>query len=125
MTAAGAGGALSIKEDAVVLGAFWPDPIDGWPEAKPLNKLLAAHNASVPEGGAYRFHAVHADVKANHPERFAALVTAFEKVTTRNDDFKAFVEETKVGSDWMGPEASTELLKSVDETFKTIIAGGS
>ena len=125
MTAAGAGGALSIKDDAVVLGAFWPDPVEGWPEAKPLNELLVAHNVSVPDGGAYRFHAVHADVKANHPERFEALVAAFEEVTTANDGFKAFVEETKVGAEWTGPDASTELLKEVDETFKGIVAGGS
>jgi len=125
MTAAGAGGALSIKDDAVVLGAFWPDPVAGWPEAKPLNELLTAHDMSVPEGGAYRFHAVHADVKANHPERFEALVAAFEEVTTKNADFTAFVEETKVGAEWTGPDGSTELLKTVDEIFKGIIADGS
>lgn len=125
MTAAGAGGALAIKEDAVVLGVFWPSEVEGWPDAKPLNMLLEPHGVSVPEGGAYRFHAVHADVKTNYPERFNTLVNAFEEVTTNNEGFKAFTTETKVGADWLGPDKSTELLQEVDATFRKIITGGS
>ena len=123
MTAAGAGGALKIKDDAIVLGAFWPGAVANWPNAKPLNGLLKKYNVSVPEGGAYRFHAVHRDVKDKHPGRFAKLVEAYKQVTTTDPGFKEFMKKTKVGGDWFGPEKSQELIAEVDRKFTDILKG--
>ncbi|MRG70459.1 tripartite tricarboxylate transporter substrate binding protein [Alphaproteobacteria bacterium HT1-32] len=123
MTAAGAGGALSARDEAVVLGAFWSGKVEGWPEAKPLNPMLEKYGVTVPDGGAYRFHAVHADVKKNHPDRFAKLVEAFRTTTTEDKDFIAFADKTGVGRDWHGPDKSDALIRSVDKTFEDILSG--
>lgn len=119
MTAAGAGGALAIQDDVVVLGAFWSDDVAGWPEARPINPMLEKYGVSVPEGGAYRFHAVHADVREEYPERYQTLVDAFEAATT-SDEFQQYADETGVGAEWLGPEESTDLIRSVDERFTEI-----
>ncbi len=115
MTAAGARGALRTKDQGIPVALFWDEPIDFWPEAVPVNSALDGTEVEI--GGAYRFHAVHADVKANHPERFDALVEAFRRTTVENPDFIAFADETNVGRDWRGPEASTELLQNVEASF--------
>lgn len=115
MTAAGARGALKTKDQGTPVALFWDEPIDFWPEAVPVNSALDGTEVAI--GGAYRFHAVHADVKANHPERFDALVEAFRKTTVDNADFIAFADETNVGRDWRGPEASTQLLQNVEASF--------
>ena len=122
LTAAGAGGATSIKDDAVVLGLFSdagtaPD----WPDAPSINAELAAMNVSVPEGGAYRFFAVHSDVKKNHPERFETLVKAFEETINNNQAFKDAAAKSGVGTDWQGAEAAQSLIEEVDARFTKIL----
>lgn len=124
LTAAGAGGATSIADSAVVLGLFGdvgsaPD----WPDAPSINTELDAggYDAEVPEGGAYRFFAVHSDVKETHPERFQALVDAFEATITGNAEFQASAEQSGVGTDWRGPEESQTLIEDVDQRFTEIL----
>ena len=124
LTAAGAGGATSIADSAVVLGLFGeagsaPD----WPDAPSINAELDAggYETDVPEGGAYRFFAVHSDVKETYPERFQTLVDAFEQTVTQNAEFKARAEGSGVGTDWLGPESSQQLIKKVDQQFTDIL----
>ena len=120
MTAGGAGGARRVRDSAVVLGAFWNGKVPGWPEAKPLSKLLGKFNASIPEGGAFRFIAVHKGVKEKHPARFKKLVAAMKKAV-QSSEFKAFAKKSKVGSEWNGPENSTAILKKIDAGFVDMI----
>ncbi|EEE35224.1 hypothetical protein RKLH11_3900 [Rhodobacteraceae bacterium KLH11] len=115
MTAAGIQGALRLEEASVPVALFWNEPSEVWPAAVPVNEAQDEVEAEI--GGAYRFHAVHADVRENHPERFEALVEAFRQTTTENQEFIAFADETNVGRDWRGPEASTELLERVEARF--------
>lgn len=122
LTAAGAGGATSIKDSAVPLGLFAdagtaPD----WPEAPAINQALEPLGVTVPEGGAYRFFAVHSDVKKNHPDRFATLVSAFEATVTGNPAFKEAAAKSGVGTDWLGHEASQALIEDVDARFTAIL----
>lgn len=122
LTAAGAGGATSIQDDAVALGLFAeagsaPD----WPDAPSINAELAPMNVSVPEGGAYRFFAVHSDVKNNYPERFETLVKAFEETITEDQAFKEAAAKSGVGTDWQGPEAAQALIEDVDARFTKIL----
>ncbi|MEM7443251.1 MAG: tripartite tricarboxylate transporter substrate-binding protein [Pseudomonadota bacterium] len=119
MTAAGVQGALRVQEEATPIALFWDSPVDVWPEAVPVNSALG-DDASVEIGGAYRFHAVHASVAEEYPERFEALVEAFRQTTLENDEFIAFADETNVGRDWRGPEASTELLEQVESSFSVM-----
>jgi len=120
MTAGGAGGARRVRDNAIPLGAFWDGKVAGWPDAKPLSKLLKKYNVSVPEGGAFRFVAVHREVKEKHPARFEKLVAAMKKAV-ESPEFKAFAKKSKVGSEWNGPKKSTEILKTIDAGFLDMI----
>jgi len=118
MTAAGVQGALRVEEVGVPVALFWDEATDIWPAAVPVNEAQSEVEAEI--GGAYRFHAVHADVRANHPERFEALVEAFRATTEDNAEFIAFTDETNVGRDWRGPESSTEILRRVEDSFSAM-----
>lgn len=122
LTAAGAGGALAIRDEAVPLAVFWPERIESWPDAPPVNEALEGYDAEVPIGGAYRFFAVHSEVKERHPERFDALVEAFRRTVEENPDFRAAAEEAGVGTDWTGPEEGQRLIEEVDARFSKILA---
>ncbi|RVT81880.1 tripartite tricarboxylate transporter substrate binding protein [Rhodobacteraceae bacterium CCMM004] len=122
LTAAGAGGATSIADEAVALGLFAPEgSAPDWPDAPSINDQLAAMDAEVPEGGAYRFFAVHSDVKRDYPERFDALVEAFRQTIVDNEDFKAAAAESGVGTDWQGADAAQALIEDVDARFTDIL----
>lgn len=120
MTAAGIQGATRTQEVGTPVALFWDEPVEIWPEAVPVNAALEGEGITAEIGGAYRFHAVHADVKRDHPDRFEALVEAFRQTTVENEDFIAFADETNVGRDWRGPDASTELLEQVEESFMAL-----
>jgi len=123
MTAAGSGGALKAKDQAVILGAFMDGSVQGWENAKPINKLLKkyGYKNKIPYGGAYRFHAVHKDVKINYPKRYKKIVDAYKKTTKSNKDFIALADKTKVGRDWLGPKKSNKLYKKIDKEFTEIM----
>lgn len=120
MTAAGAEGATAAADTAIALGLFWPETIESWPDAKPLNDQI--ENLNVPEGGAYRFFAVPAAFKEANPEGFAKLVAAFETVITENKDFAANAAETGVGTMWTGPEKGQAMIEEVDAKFTAILS---
>lgn len=120
--ASGAEGAVAARDKVNVLGAFWKDgKIAGWPELPTINAQLKKYGVTAPEGGAYRFHAVHREVKEKYPERFAKLVEAFKKAT-EGKPFREFAAKTKVGDDWLGPEKSTALIREVDARFAKILS---
>lgn len=123
MTAAGSGGALKAKDQSVVLGAFMDGEVPGWESAEPINKLLKkyGYKVKVPYGGAYRFHAVHKDVKKNYPDRYKKIVNAYKKTTKSNKDFIAFADKTKVGREWLGPRKSNKLYRKIDKEFTEIM----
>ncbi|MEM7774705.1 MAG: tripartite tricarboxylate transporter substrate binding protein [Pseudomonadota bacterium] len=120
MTAAGIQGALKTKAVAIPVALFADSASDVWPEAPPVNSLLAKEGITAEIGGAYRFHAVHADVKRNHPERFKKLVDAFKTTTAENPDFLAFAKNTATGKAWLGPDASTDALRTVETRFSKL-----
>ncbi len=118
MTAAGIGGAIRLRDAGVPVALFWDEPTEIWPEAVPVNSALDGQTVAI--GGAYRFHAVHASVRDEFPERFDALVEAFRQTTLENEEFIAFADETGVGRDWRGPEASTSILQDVEQSFSAM-----
>lgn len=124
LTAAGAGGATSVKDEAIALGLFADvGTAPTWPDAPSINSELASMDVTVPEGGAYRFFAVHSDVKKNYPERFDALVKAFEETVTGNQAFKDAAATSGVGTDWQGPGGAQNLIEEVDARFTEILQG--
>ncbi|WP_308918229.1 tripartite tricarboxylate transporter substrate binding protein [Jannaschia sp. LMIT008] len=125
VTAAGAGGATSLADQAVPLGLFGDEgSAPDWPDAPSINAELDAMGeaADVPEGGAYRFFAVHSDVRENHPDRFEALATALEEVVT-SDAFRESAAQSGVGTDWTGPIDGQALISDVDARFTAILEG--
>ena len=92
-------------------------------KARPINKVLKqyGYKTKVPYGGAYRFHAVHKDVKTKYPKRYKKIVQAYKKTTRSNKDFIAFADKTKVGRSWLGPKKSNKLYRKVDKEFTDIM----
>jgi len=117
LTAAGIEGALGVKEVSGPVGLFWEESVDVWPEAEPLTDVIS--DVDVEIGGAYRFHAVHADVKEEHPERFAALVEAFRSMT-ESKPFEETTEKLGVGNDWVGPDRSEEIIQDANKRFEEL-----
>ena len=97
--------------------------VPGWDKAQPINKLLKkyGYKVKVPYGGAYRFHALHKDVKKNYPKRYKKIISAYKKTTKSNKEFIAFADKTKVGRDWLGPRKSNKLYRKVDKEFTDIM----
>jgi len=122
MTAAGSQGALRVKDISVPLAAFWDGDVPGWPDAQSVNEQLKSEGTTIPTGGAYRFFAVKAECKENHPERFETLVSAFE-TTTKSEAFKEAGKETGVDTDWLGPEKAQETIVEADQRFSDIFKG--
>ena len=121
MTAGGSGGMLSVKNGAVNLGMFWPSDVPEWPGSKSINSQIKKYGVEVPVAAAYRFHAVHRDVKEKYPARWKKLVSAFKATTTENKDFIAFADKARVKRDWFGPEKSQALINKVDARFTKIL----
>lgn len=55
-------------------------------------------------------------LKTEYPDRYARLVAAYEAVVT-SDAYKAAAKEAGIGSDWVGPEASQEMVDSAYEAL--------
>ncbi len=121
MIAGGNHGMVPVSEDANILGVFWDEPVPEWPGGQTVNAQLEEYGINVPTAAAYRFHAVHKDVKENYPERFQALVDAFKQTTVDNESFKEFTDSSNIRREWLGPEASQKLVSEVDARFYKII----
>lgn len=121
MTAAGAEGALAMRDEAVPLAVFWDGEVAGWPDAPSANEQLKDQGITVPTGGAYRFFAVESACEEQHPERFAKLVDAFEQVT-QSEQFKAAAAEAGVGADWLGPQESQAQVEEADQAFEQMLS---
>lgn len=121
MIAGGNTGMVPVADSLNMIGVFWDEPVPEWPGGMTVNDQLAAYDVNIPTAAAYRFHAVHRDVKENYPERFDALVEAFRQTTLENEDFKTFSDAASIRRQWLGPEASQALIDEVDARFWGIL----
>ncbi|WP_417847089.1 tripartite tricarboxylate transporter substrate binding protein [Thalassospira povalilytica] len=117
MTVLGADGSISIAEYIRPLAIAADKRVAIW-DAPTLNEVLAKHGKKIaPLVGSMRGIAAHASFKAKYPERFKRFSDAYEAIL--NDP--AFVETLKkqgIGSEWLGPEKTTEIIKSNFETLQ-------
>ncbi|WP_305984898.1 tripartite tricarboxylate transporter substrate binding protein [Roseibium sp. MMSF_3544] len=120
LTAAGAGGALRIKDQSTPLALFWNEPVAGWDDAPLIADALEGLDAKPVAGAAVRFLATHKAFAENNPDGFAKLAAALEQVS-QNPDYIANAKETKVGADWLGPEAAAELVNAQALEFEPIL----
>ncbi len=120
LTAGGSSGAVSIQDAVFPIGVFWNKPIASWPDVLTMNEQLKKYDMRLPNSGSYRFFAVQKEFKEKYPDRWNTLVSAFKKMTTEDKGYQEFCDKGEIGRDWLGPEASTELVKEAHETFMNI-----
>ena len=91
--------------------------LEDW-DAPTLNEVLSARGSDpvTPLAGSMRGLAAHAEFKQKYPERFEKISQAYQNVL--NDEaFKAQLKEQRIGSDWLGPEKTTEI---IEKNYKTL-----
>jgi putative tricarboxylic transport membrane protein len=99
-------GAASIIDSLRVLAIVAAGDPDGM-GAPALNDALAELGGdSLPlVGGNVSGLLVHSALRTDHPDRFDAIVAAYEAVVT-SEAYQAAAAEAGVGADWVGPEQS-------------------
>lgn len=125
MTAGGNSGMVPVADSTNMIGVFWDKPVPEWPGGLTVNEQIAPLGLELPTAAAFRFHAVHREVKENYPDRFEALVEAFRKTTLENDAFKEFADGASIRREWHGPEASQKMIDEVDARFFEIMKTAS
>lgn len=109
-------GDSAIAENARVLAVASEEKMELWPDAEPINEVLAKYDVEVPLVGSVRFLATHASFKENNPELFDLLVNAYKKVFY-SEEYQAFIEDNNAVevSDFRGPEESDKLNHSLHD----------
>lgn len=78
----------------------------------PLSEILADRDAEVrPLVGSMRGLATHAAFRDNHPERFERFVAAYE-TALQDEEFVASLQVQGIGTEWLGPERTTEIIEA-------------
>lgn len=111
MTVLAADGSISIKEFIRPLAVASEERLEEW-DTPTLNEVLIARGAEpvTPLVGSMRGLAAHAEFKEKYPERFEKFAAAYEKVLS-DPDFKKQLKDQMIGSDWLGPDKTTEIIK--------------
>ncbi|NWN81772.1 MAG: tripartite tricarboxylate transporter substrate binding protein [Halomonas sp.] len=112
MTVLAADGTLSIKEYIRPLALAAESPSEDW-DAPTLNTVLEENgNETVPVlAGSMRGLAAHATFKEKHPEAFQKMVDAYQSVL-QDEEFVENLESQDIGTEWLGPERTTEIIES-------------
>jgi hypothetical protein len=97
--------------DSVRMIATVADELNpAWPNAVPINEALAKYDIELPLlDSSVRSLMVHAAFKDQYPERYQLLVDTYRDIV-QSEAFQKSAAEGNFGSDWRGPEASTELV---------------
>lgn len=106
----------AIADNARVLAVASEEKMDLWPDAEPINDVLANYDLEIPLVGSVRFLATHATFKEKHPELFEMLTDAYEKVF-ESEEYQSFIKENNAQevSEFRGPEESDELNRSLHD----------
>ncbi|ESR27379.1 Bug family tripartite tricarboxylate transporter substrate binding protein [Lutibaculum baratangense] len=90
--------------------------ISAFSDAPYLNDALEQYGAEVPEIGDVRFLAVKAGTKEAYPERFQALLDAYEAVM-ENEEYQALLQTQGAAEEtsFRGPEEGTEIVRNMHE----------
>lgn len=103
-------GDSAIEDNVRVLAVEQEEKMELWPDAEPINDVLAEYDTEVPLIGSVRFLAAHKTFKEENPEEFEMLVNAYENVF-KSEEYQQFIKENNAEevSELRGPEASDEL----------------
>ena len=118
MTVLSADGSIPIKEFIRPLAVMSEERLEDW-DAPTLNEVLAAKGQEPIQVlvGSMRGLAAHKEFKDKNPEAFNKFTEAYKKVLS-DPDFKQQLKEQQIGSDWLGPEKTTEIIKNNFEILK-------
>lgn len=104
-------GSEGIREMIRPLAIVRDEPLKGWEEAMPVNEALKPMGIEIPLlSGSIRGLATSAKFRKAHPDRWEKLVSAYQRAL-KNEKFLAQLNTMKMGSDWVGPERTTEIVK--------------
>lgn len=112
MTVLAADGTLSIKEYIRPLALAAETSSEDW-DAPTLNSALEDSGyEQVPVlAGSMRGLAAHASFKEEHPEAFQQMVDVYRNVL-QDEEFVNKLEAQDIGTEWLGPERTTEIIES-------------
>lgn len=111
-TILGAEGSDAIRDMVMPLAIISEDPLAGWDDVPLLNDAVADLDLEVPiVSGSIRGLAASAAFREEHPDRWETVVSAYER-TMQNPEFIAFLESNEIGADWLGPERTTERVRT-------------
>lgn len=116
-TILGGEGSEGIRDMITPLAVVRDEPADGW-DAPPVNDAFGKVDMEIPVlSGSVRGLAADAEFKEKYPERWKTLVSAYER-TMQNPEFIAHLKKNEIGSDWLGPEKSTEVVERNAEILR-------
>ncbi len=105
-------GSEGIRDRVRPLAIVRDKPLEGWDDVPPVNEALKPMGIQIPLlDGSIRGVATSAKFRQKYPERFNKLVEAYER-TLKNEKFLEQLKSMKMGADWLGPEKTTEVMKS-------------
>jgi tripartite-type tricarboxylate transporter receptor subunit TctC len=111
-TILGAEGSDAIRDMVTPLAVVSDEPLQGWDGVPPVNEALAEIDLEIPVvNGSIRGLAAPAEFRDQYPDRWEKLVSAYER-TMQNEEFIAHLESNEIGTDWLGPERTTERVKT-------------
>lgn len=109
-------GCEGIREFLNPLAVVLDEPSKSW-DAPVVNEALKPLGVTVPVlPGSIRGFAVKAEVKEKYPERFQALVDAFQGLLS-DKGVKKFLSGNKIGAEFTGPDKTQELMQQNYEIF--------
>ena len=89
--------------------SFEPSEFWGVPSVVEVAAAAGVEGYSNILSGSIQGYLVHAELATEHPDRYEAIVAAFERVST-NPDVIAAHEAQGLGMGWIGPDASLQIL---------------
>ena len=87
-------------------------------DAPPINEALAPYHVTVPiMNGSIRALVAPSGFRTGHARDYATLVAAYQK-TLEMPEFKAWLAANRMGGDWVGPERTTEIMRTNFEMLR-------
>ncbi len=107
-------GMLSLMTPVAV---FNDERVPAIPDVPTVNEVLKPDGLTVDfVPSSMRALITYADLKEKHPDQYAKLTAAYEKVL-HDPDFIAKAKKQEIGADWLGPEKSLAQIKAAYAIF--------
>lgn len=109
-----------LGDSIAPLAIMAPRRLRLWPEIPTIVEAVKFAEVKPIFGAAYRFFAVLRKVEERHPDRFKALVNAFEHLTLEHEPFR---QASGGHTQWFGPVESASLVARAHAQFVELKTG--